>query len=185
MQPLRVLAVDPGTQVAGWAVVEETTGNRTGSVRRLASGVWRLGGSRLPLPARLLTLRNSLRDALRQWSPSLVAVERAYFGRNANSALRLGEARGVVLVGAADAALPVWEIPPAQVKRRVAGAGNATKEQIARLVRAQIDLERDFESWDESDALAVGLCAVLDHRTPGSSEAAPAAGSLPPGAEYQ
>lgn len=160
MAAFRVLGIDPGTRVTGWAVLEAAGDGG----RRLDSGVLRLDGG-APSPAeRLLRLRRGLREVVGDWRPSLLALEAAFFGRNARSALRLGEARGVVMVTAAEHGVPVLELPPAQVKRRVSGAGRATKEQIARLVCLQLGLPDGTARADEADALAVALCALLERR---------------------
>jgi len=156
----RVLGIDPGTRITGWAVLEPAGGGG----RRLASGILRLDAGS-PTPAeRLLRLRTGLEEVLRAWAPDLLALEAAFFGKNARSALRLGEARGVVMVTAAEHGVAVLELSPAQVKRRVAGAGRATKEQIARLVCLQLGLAEGTARADEADALAVALCAVLERR---------------------
>ncbi len=157
METERVIGIDPGTQVVGWGVVE----SGPDGIRYVASGVWRLGSSKRPMADRLLLLGNSLRVALKEWQPTQIALESAFFGKNARSALRLGESRGVVLYSAGEAELPVLEIAPASVKQRVAGSGAATKEQVARLVSAQLDCG-DFAAEDESDAVAVALCGLLD-----------------------
>ena len=157
METERVIGIDPGTQVVGWGVVERGPDG----IRYVASGVWRLGSSKRPMAERLFLLGNSLRAALKEWQPTQIALESAFFGKNARSALRLGESRGVVLYFAGEAELPVLEIAPALVKQRVAGSGAATKEQVARLVSAQLDCG-DFAAEDESDAVAVALCGLLD-----------------------
>ncbi len=155
----------------------------SGSARRLGSGTWRLGGRR-PVVERLLSLRTSLEQVIAEWRPGLLAVEAAFFGRNARSALRLGEARGVILAGAAAAGLEVVEFPPAWVKRRVGGSGLISKEGMGVLVAAQLELDPCFDSTDESDALAVALCAVLERHvlTP---ELRHNEAGLPRGAELQ
>lgn len=156
--PRRVLGVDPGTRVVGWAVLTA----RAAGGAEVASGTLRLGGSDVPLPIRLHRLHEGLLSVLQLHRPTELAIEAAYLGQNVRSALRLGEARGVVMMAAAAAGLPVEEIPPATVKRRVAGAGAASKEQVERLVRMRLgqpDLR--FDSADESDAVAVALCALL------------------------
>jgi len=153
-----VLGVDPGTGVVGWAVVE-TQG--TGYLR-VASGIWRLGRATRPLPERLRELHERLHETIRMHTPERMALESAYFGRNASSALRLGEARGVVMMTAAQSDLRVEEFPPASVKRHVAGAGAATKEQVGRMVRVHLaEPDAEFAAEDESDAIAVALCALL------------------------
>ena len=154
---MRVLGIDPGTLVAGWGVLE-TEGEET---RRLGSGALPLGRSATPIAERLYELRKETVELLEAWEPDLLALESAFFGRNARTALRLGEARGCVMATAAEMGVEVREIPPAQVKRRVAGAGNATKDQVARLVGLQLGIE-GLEGGDEGDALAVALCCILE-----------------------
>lgn len=180
MAPLRVLGVDPGTIVAGWAVLESPA---HGSVERLASGCWRLGARR-PIPARLASLSAALAAVIAEWQPRMLALESAFFGRNARSSLRLGEARGVLLEGAASAGLEVLEIPPALVKRRVGGSGALGKRGMAALVASQLGLADCFDAPDESDALAVALCAILEHRVTGLLSGHNGSG-LPPGAALQ
>jgi len=154
----RVLGVDPGTRVVGWAVLTP----RAAGGASVASGTWRLGGSEVPVPVRLQRLHEGLVSVLQLHQPTELAIEAAYLGQNVRSALRLGEARGVVMMAAAAAGLTVEEIPPATVKRRVAGAGAASKEQVERLVRMRLEQpELRFGSSDESDAVAVALCALL------------------------
>ena len=113
-----------------------------------------------------------------------LSLEAAFFGKNARSALRLGEARGVVLVTAQEHGMQLIELPPAQVKRRVTGAGAASKEQVARLVAAQLGLdEAEFGCTDQSDAAAVAYCGLLE--TSMQLGAATGRLRLPPGASLQ
>lgn len=179
----RVLGVDPGTSVVGWAVVER----RPRGFARLASGTWKLGRATRPLPERLRALNELLAGAIAEHRPAALALESAYFGRNARSALRLGEARGVVMMTAAAARLPVEELPPASVKRRVAGAGAATKEQVGRMVRVHLgEPDAEFSAEDESDAVAVALCALFGAGAPAAARGATRrARSLPAGARLQ
>ena len=177
-----ILGVDPGTQRAGWALVGRASDGRATHV---ASGAWTLGGSRVDVADRLVRLREETLALLQQFRPQMLAIESAFFGKNARSALRLGEARGVVLLTAREQGLEVLELPPALVKRRVTGAGAANKEQVARLVAAQLELDESaFECADQSDAVAVALCGLIESQ----AGAPPVAGSkrgLPRGASLQ
>ncbi len=178
MGGLRVVGVDPGTRRVGWAVLEGVPGEPPA---RLASGLWSLGPPPGSLAERLHALSEALAALLHEWRPGLVALESGFFGRNARSALRMGEARGVVLARAAAEGLPVLELPPALVKRRVAGSGQAGKEQLARMVALQLGLEAGaFAADDESDALAIALCALLQGFSPGAAPAPPGTAGLPP-----
>ena len=171
----RVLGVDPGTRVVGWAVLTP----RAAGGASVASGTWRLGGSEVPVPVRLHRLHEGLVSVLQLHQPTELAIEAAYLGQNVRSALRLGEARGVVMMAAAAAGLTVEEIPPATVKRRVAGARAASHD-------------RRFGSADESDAVAVARCALrAGERRAGGRPASAGARSrrgrtaLPAGARLQ
>jgi crossover junction endodeoxyribonuclease RuvC len=151
---IRVLGIDPGTRVTGWGVVE-THGPRA---RRIASGVVRAGDKRA-LEDRLCAIAEGLTAAIAAHRPHAVAVEDLFHHKNARSALVLGHARGVALLVAAQAGLAVHAYAPALVKRTVAGKGSASKEQVARLVGAILQMETDVPN-DETDALAVALTHV-------------------------
>ncbi len=184
---MRVLGVDPGTRLAGWAVLAE--GGAAGEPTLVASGTLRLDRGRPDAAERLRRLHDGLGEVLDAHRPDVVALEAAYFGVNARSALKLGEARGAVLLLAATRGLAVAELSPATVKRRVAGNGNASKEQVAALVRVRLALDpaHDFATPDESDAAAVALCALVERALPAAA-ASPVRRrrrTLPPGARFQ
>ncbi len=148
---MRVFGIDPGSRLVGWAVVEGSTPTR---VAVLASGVERLGvGSSA---VRLGRLAERLGAHLEQWQPEEVALERAFVGANVGSALRLGEARGVVLALAGLRGLRVTDYSPATVKLAVAGHGRASKDEVATGVARLVGGIRT--GGDETDALAVALC---------------------------
>jgi crossover junction endodeoxyribonuclease RuvC len=175
-----VLGVDPGTQRAGWALVGRDS---SGGAVHVASGTWVLGDSRRHVSDRLYRLRREMLELLQSFRPEMLALESAFFGKNARSALRLGEARGVVLVTAQEHGLSLLELPPSVVKRRIAGTGSASKEQVARLVSAQLELQEPITCTDQSDAVAVALCGLLDGPvvpTTGGSQT-----GLPKGASLQ
>lgn len=175
-----VLGVDPGTQRAGWALVGRAS---DGSAVHVASGAWTLGDSRRPVAERLQRLREEMLTLLQEFRPEMLALEAAFFGKNARSALRLGEARGVILVTAQEHGLKLLELPPSLVKRRVAGTGAADKDQVARLVAAQLQIDEPFSCADQSDAVAVALCGLLDGAKAESSGKSRA--GLPKGASLQ
>jgi len=155
-----VAGIDPGSQKVGWAIATAGDG---GVLQRIASGAWTLGRSSQPITERLHRLHLEVDALLVEWQPEALALEAAFFGRNARSALRLGEARGVILQVCGKHEVPVQEIPPATVKRRVAGAGAASKERLAELVRTQFSLpDTEFATEDESDALAVVACYLME-----------------------
>jgi crossover junction endodeoxyribonuclease RuvC len=147
---VRVLGIDPGSRRTGWGLVEQSRGE----LRWLAEGVAALAMGDLGI--RLGAIAVKLDELLDEWTPDAIALERAFVGQNAASALRLGEVRGVVLAGAGRRALPVIDYPPATVKLAVAGSGAAGKDMVARGVSAL--LGREVAPGDASDALAVAIC---------------------------
>jgi len=152
----RVLGIDPGSHVTGWALVAEE-----GSARRCErSGEIRLGEGELA--QRLTKLHSELRALLSELSPDCVAVESAFHARSAKSALVLGHARGVVMLAVGQAGLPALEYAPREVKMAVAGNGSATKDQVQFMVRRLLAL-RAAPGADAADAMALGLCHL--HRS--------------------
>lgn len=153
---LRVLGIDPGSHVTGWGLVEAVAGG----ARQVASGVSMpraRGGAR-----RLGELADFLDRLLDEWRPDAVAMERAFMGRNAMSALKLGEVRGALLAVAGRRGIDVVDYPPASVKVAVAGNGRAEKAAVAVGVRHM--LGGRHEAGDSTDALAVALCHLLHAR---------------------
>jgi crossover junction endodeoxyribonuclease RuvC len=154
----RILGIDPGTRVAGWALVE-TTGNRS---KLAAFGVLKMKTE--AMPTRLKELADGLRDVVRAQAPTAISVETQFFGKSAASALAVGMSRGVALVVAADAGVPVHEYTPATVKKAVVGNGNASKEQVAAMVRVILGLAEAPKPADVTDAIAIALAHA--HRGP-------------------
>ena len=150
--PTRVLGIDPGSRVVGWGVVER----RGGGLGHVAHGVLALDVS-APLELRLVELFARLSETVLRHAPSAVAVEGVFTFRNARSALVLGQARGVALLVAARAGLPVHEYAPAIVKRSVGVGGAGAKEAVARAVSAFLGLSGSPRR-DATDALAIAVC---------------------------
>ena len=150
--PTRVLGIDPGSRVVGWGVVE-----RSGTgVGHVAHGVLRLDSS-APLELRLVELFARLSETLLRHAPTAVAVEGVFTFKNARSALVLGQARGVALLVAARAGLPVFEYAPALVKRAIGVGGAGAKEAVSRAVSVFLKLDGTPRA-DATDALAVAVC---------------------------
>jgi crossover junction endodeoxyribonuclease RuvC len=154
-----VLGIDPGTRVLGWgAVVEAPDGPRF-----LACGVLTPTAS-ATVAARLHELRTELEDLLAKLRPAAVGIEGAFTGPNVRSALRISEARGVALACTGARACEVHEVPPARAKQAVTGNGNASKEQVARMIAAMFS-RREFEvAHDATDALAIAVACVRERQ---------------------
>ncbi len=128
-----VLGVDPGTRLCGWGLVDRSARSPV----FVAAGVIDAGESR-PIAERLRAVFEGLRAVIAEHEPSLVAVEEAYYGKNVRSAIRLGEGRGVALLAAALADVPVVELQASLVKKAVTGHGGATKEQVRSALEATL-----------------------------------------------
>jgi crossover junction endodeoxyribonuclease RuvC len=158
--PTRVLGIDPGSRVVGWGVVER----RGGGLLHVAHGVLRLDAS-ASLELRLVELFARLSETVVRHAPVAVAVEGVFTFKNARSALVLGHARGVALLVAARAGVPVFEYAPAMVKRSVGAGGAAAKEAVARAVTGFLGLDGTPRA-DATDALAVAVCHLHREGSP-------------------
>lgn len=161
---MRVLGIDPGSNFLGLGCVEA----QGSTFRWVGHLLVRVNpGREQSLSARLKTIHESLVASLDLWKPDAVAVEEVFFAKNAQSALKLGQARGAALVGAATLGLEIFEYSASIVKQTVSGSGRAEKEQVQRMVKAILGRSLPsnivFEREDVSDALAVAICH-LQHR---------------------
>ena len=154
-----VLGIDPGTASMGWGIVERTGGN----LRAVDYGLLSTSAD-LPLPDRLAAIHAHVAELIETHHPDLVAVERLFFSKNAQSAFGVGQARGVVLLAAAQAGVPVREATPNEVKVGVTGYGNAEKGQVARMVTVILALAEVPTPDDTADALAIGICIANAER---------------------
>ncbi len=145
---MKILGVDPGSRAAGWAVVDFSA-----APRLVAAGVLRPPPA-LAFPARLAYLHAGLTAVVARESPQAAVVEKVFSGVNPQSLIALGEARGVLLLALEEAGLAAAEITPAEIKRAVAGAGAAEKEQVRRMVAALLGRRL---ALDAADAAAAAL----------------------------
>jgi crossover junction endodeoxyribonuclease RuvC len=158
---VRVLGIDPGSRFLGYGLVEQ----RDRKIEMVTHGVISADPN-APLAERLHTIFDSLKNAIGLLRPDAVAVEGVFTHKNARSALILGHARGVALLLAAQMRLPVFEYPPARVKRSVGAGGNDGKDAVARMVTLQLKITEPLERSDAYDALAVALCHLHTMRGP-------------------
>lgn len=163
-----VLGVDPGTAVTGFGIVA-TAAARTG--RLIECGVLRTRAAD-PLPDRLRTIHEGLTDILARHRPDVVAVEGVFYGSNARTTVVLGHARGVALLAAAQAGIPVVEYAPAMIKKTVVGRGGALKPQVGFMVARLLQLREPPRPADAADGVAVALTHLLLARRPGLVAAA-------------
>lgn len=162
--PMRVFGIDCGTEITGFGVVETDEGGRNIRLVCLALGGIRLAKNR-PLPERLAAVHRELIVELERWQPDVVAVEEVFYSVNAKSALKLGQVRGVALLAAAGAGIPVAEYAPLKIKSSVVGYGLATKEQVQFMVARLLELAELPEPADAADALAIAICHIHTAQT--------------------
>ncbi|HLX35813.1 MAG TPA: crossover junction endodeoxyribonuclease RuvC [Candidatus Limnocylindrales bacterium] len=154
-----VLGIDPGTAALGYGIVER----RGGRLLMIDTGVLSTPSSDA-LPDRLLAIHRFVAELIELHRPDLVAVERLFFSRNAQTAFAVGQARGVVLLAGAAAHLPVREATPNEIKTAVSGYGAADKEQVGRMVAVCLGLNAAPRPDDAADALAVAIWAANSER---------------------
>ena len=151
VETLRILGIDPGSRKTGYGLIENT-GNRT---RHLASGCIRLNAKH-PLSDRLSILSRELEQLIEEFRPDCGVVEKIFFAKNAQSALTLGHARGVILLKFSERNLPIHEYQTLKIKQTVVGVGRADKDQVQHMVKILLNLQNKLQE-DEADALAVAI----------------------------
>ncbi|HEX9786989.1 MAG TPA: crossover junction endodeoxyribonuclease RuvC [Candidatus Binatia bacterium] len=149
-----ILGIDPGSLVTGWGLVE-SEGHQ---LRYQSHGIIGISPS-LSLAERLSHIYRGLHEIIERYQPTAVSLEKVFFSRNAQSALKLGQARGVALLAAAEHQIGVSEYSAAEIKVAVAGYGRATKEQVQKMVRALLCVRGAMRA-DAADALAAAICHI-------------------------
>jgi crossover junction endodeoxyribonuclease RuvC len=175
---MRVFGIDCGTEITGFGVVEMLDASQGPHGQVQVRGVdgrqpqlqcMCLGAIRLrksdSLPARLAQVYRELTAEIERWRPDVVAVEEVFYSVNAKSALKLGQVRGVALLAAAAAGIPVAEYAPLRIKLSVVGYGLAKKEQVQFMVSRLLNLSQLPEPPDAADALAIAICHIHTAQT--------------------
>lgn len=149
----RIIGIDPGSLITGYGIIDVKGSAST----YVTSGCVRIKGAALNLPARLKVIFDSITELVIAYQPDEMVVEQVFLHRNADSALKLGQARGAAICAGVTQALILHEYTPAQIKQTIVGKGNATKEQIQHMVKVLLKLPSSPQA-DAADALAVALC---------------------------
>ena len=159
-----VLGIDPGLTRCGYGCIEWSGPSR---LRAVSAGVIKTDAA-MPLPERLASLQHEIAELVTELSPSVLAIERVLFQVNVQTAMTVGYASGVVMAEAARSGCDVVQYSPNEIKLAVTGWGGADKQQVERMVRAQLGIERELRPVDAADAIAVALChaAVAGVPTP-------------------
>ena len=149
-----ILGIDPGTAVTGYGVVANEGG---GAVSLVECGVVRTSSGEA-LAVRIREIYEAVTTLITRHAPSIVVVEDVFQGKNVQSALKLGHARGAILLAAALSEIPIAEYSPRAIKKAVVGNGNATKDQVGFMVQQQLRLKAPPSPADAADGVAAALC---------------------------
>lgn len=153
----RVIGIDPGSRITGYGVLE--AGKQ--ELVYLESGCIRTGNA--SFPERLAEIYHSVNTLIKQHQPDVLAIEEVFLAKNVDSALKLGQARGVAIAAGVANGLPVFEYAARKVKQTVVGSGRASKEQVQHMVRVLLRLP-GLPQTDAADALAIAICHVNTSR---------------------
>lgn len=156
---MRILGIDPGFDRTGWGVIEDVGGRLSfvecGCIQTSVKDAYQ---------KRLQDVRDGVRDLMTRHRPDAVAIEQLFFQTNAKTAMKVGEARGIAILVAADAGIPIVEPTPNQVKSGTTGQGTAEKKQVQEMVVRLLKLQKIPKPDDAADALAIAIVgAMLAH----------------------
>ncbi len=156
---MRILGIDPGTATTGYGVVDY----RAGREKMVTYGTIKTD-SGMAMPLRLYRIKLQLEQLLQEYLPDKVAVEELFYNRNSKTVITVAQSRGVILMTAAAAGLPVLEYTPLQVKQAVVGYGNAEKRQVQLMVQRILGMKEMPRPDDAADALAIAICGLHSNR---------------------
>ena len=152
-----ILGIDPGTMVMGYGVVKEVGKN----MELLTMGVINL--KKLDNQAlKLKKIFERVLEIVNEYHPDELAIEAPFFGKNVQSMLKLGRAQGVAMAAALYRDIPIFEYSPKTIKQTITGNGNATKEQVAKMLHFMLKFDEDPEFFDATDAVAAAVCHAID-----------------------
>ena len=155
----RILGVDPGTNIMGYALLE-TELNKS-SVEVLSV----LKMNKLGDPyAKLKYIYEKINGLIEQYHPDILAIEAPFYGKNVQSMLKLGRAQGIVIAASLHAGMEVYEYSPRKIKQSITGNGNSSKEQVSAMLCHMYPISEHIEYLDATDALAVAVCHHLQHK---------------------
>ncbi len=149
-----ILGIDPGTAITGYGVVAKEGG---GAVSLVECGVVRTSSGEV-LAVRIRDIYEAITTLITRHAPSVLVVEDVFQGKNVQSALKLGHARGAILLAGALGEIPIVEYSPREIKKAVVGNGNATKDQVGFMVQQQLRLKAPPSPADAADGVAAALC---------------------------
>lgn len=150
---MKILGIDPGVAIVGYGVIEYK-----GNVFKVLDYGKITTPAHTPLPKRLKMVYDGMTELVNTFKPDVVAMEELFFNTNVTTAIAVGHARGVLVLGAENAGVPVAEYTPLQIKQAVTGYGRADKNQVQQMVKMFLNLSEVPKPDDTADALAVAIC---------------------------
>ncbi|HHT9104668.1 MAG TPA: crossover junction endodeoxyribonuclease RuvC [Candidatus Wujingus californicus] len=150
---MKILGIDPGTQVAGYGLIEKT-GSK---IRAIEYGSIKTKRNQ-DFSQRLKTIYLKIMDIISNHQPDQIAIEEVFYGKNIKAAIKIGEGRGIVFLCAATANIPITEYAATVIKKAIVGNGGAHKSQVQEMVKIILGLTENPEPEDASDALAIAIC---------------------------
>lgn len=146
-----ILGIDPGSRITGFGLID----NQANSITYITSGKINVKGE--SLPQRLGHIFAAVNDVIREHQPMQMSIENVFMSRNADSALKLGQARGAAICAAHQAGLEIAEYAPREIKQALVGTGAADKDQVQHMVKRLLGLKQELQA-DEADGLAIAIC---------------------------
>ena len=153
-----ILGIDPGSRITGFGLID----NQAHRMQYVHSGSIRVGGD--SLPERLGQIFSEIEDVIRQYQPQQMSIENVFMARNADSALKLGQARGAAICAGHNAGLEIAEYAAREIKQAIVGTGAASKEQVQHMVKRLLGIRHDLQA-DEADGLAIAICHAQFYAT--------------------
>lgn len=153
-----ILGIDPGSRVTGFGIID----NQASRISYLTSGSIRIPGE--SLPEKLGFIFNEITAIIQEHRPAQMSIENVFMSKNADSALKLGQARGAAICAGYQAGLEIAEYAPREIKQALVGKGAASKDQVAHMVQRLLRVGHDLQS-DEADGLAIAICHAQHYST--------------------
>lgn len=160
-----ILGVDPGTNFTGCGIVNFD--NNT--FNHVYNGLVKLNSSK-PIHLRLEIIYDEVDKLIKIYRPDEFSIETAFYGKNVQSAMKIGYARGVAILAAVHNKVPVSEYSPREIKKSLVGNGAASKEQVSFMIKTLLNLKEENMRYDESDALAAALCHAFRLKSPAAKK---------------
>lgn len=153
-----ILGIDPGSRITGFGIID----NQVNSISYMHSGSITIVGD--SLPEKLGNIFNEISAVIREYQPEQMSIESVFMSKNADSALKLGQARGAAICAGYQAGLKIAEYAPREIKQALVGKGAASKQQVAHMVQRLLRVNHDLKS-DEADGLAIAICHAQHYAT--------------------